>query len=138
MKTKESFPPLINEDRELASSDMEKAKVLNKCFASVFTDGKAPHICQDPEPLAVGERTGFHPTLTVEQARDNLMKLNVCKSMGPDDIRPKVLRERADVVAKSHFIIFEKSWLSVEIPSDWKKENIIPVFKKGKKEDPGK
>ena len=35
--------------------------------ALVFTDGQASHVCQDPELLGVGERRGFHPTVTVEQ-----------------------------------------------------------------------
>jgi len=61
-------PPLINDDGELASSDMEKAEVLNKCFASVFTGGQAPpHVCQDPEALCVDERSRPHPTVTAEQ-----------------------------------------------------------------------
>ena len=65
---KESVPPLINEDRELASSDMEKAEVLTKCFASVFTGRQAPpHVCQDPETLGVGERSRSRPTVTAEQ-----------------------------------------------------------------------
>jgi len=34
-------------------------------------------------------------------------------------------------------IMFEKSWLSGEVPGDWKKENVPPIFKKGRKEDPG-
>ncbi|GAB0205987.1 mitochondrial enolase superfamily member 1 [Grus japonensis] len=34
-------------------------------------------------------------------------------------------------------IIFEKSWQSGEVPADWKRRNITPIFKKGKKEDPG-
>jgi len=45
-QTKESVPPLINENRELVYSDMEKAEVLNKCFASVFMGDQAPpHVC---------------------------------------------------------------------------------------------
>jgi len=64
---KEGIPPLIKQDGELASSDMEKAEVLIKCFASVFTGEQAPYVCQYPEPLGVGERSRFHPTVTVEQ-----------------------------------------------------------------------
>ncbi|KFV95843.1 hypothetical protein N326_10451, partial [Eurypyga helias] len=69
--------------------------------------------------------------------QEHLRNLKVHKSMGPDGIHPCVLKELVDGVAKPLSIIFKKSWLCGEVPTDWKRGNITPIFKKGKEEDLG-
>ncbi|KAJ7405118.1 Melatonin receptor type 1A [Willisornis vidua] len=62
-------------------------------------------------------------------------KLNLFKSMRPDGIHLRILKEIADVIAKPLSMIFEQSWESREVPANWKLVNIVPNFRKGKKED---
>ncbi|PKU30408.1 rna-directed dna polymerase from mobile element jockey- hypothetical protein [Limosa lapponica baueri] len=47
------------------------------------------------------------------------------------------MNKLAEVIAEPLSIIFERSWRTGEVPEDWRKANVIPVFKKGKKEGPG-
>lgn len=56
--------------------------------------------------------------------------------MEPDGINLRLLREPADVIVRL-LSIFEQSWMSGEVPVEWMLVNIVPVFKKHRKGDPG-
>ncbi|CAM4601352.1 unnamed protein product [Lepidochelys olivacea] len=133
-KAKESVGPLLNEGGNLVTEDVEKANILNAFFASVFTN----KVSSQTAALGITKwgRDG-QPSVEIEVVRDYLEKLDVHKSMGPDEVHPRVLKELAAVIAEPLAIIFENSWRTGEVPDDWKKANVVPIFKKGKKEDPG-
>ncbi|KFV98173.1 hypothetical protein N326_01172, partial [Eurypyga helias] len=77
------------------------------------------------------------PMVRMDQVQEHLRNLKVQKSMGPNEIHPQVQKELADGVAIPLSIIIQKSWWSGEVPANWKRGNIIPIFKKVKKKDPG-
>ncbi|GAB0185748.1 mitochondrial enolase superfamily member 1 [Grus japonensis] len=134
-RMRENVGPLRNEMGALVTQDMEKAEVLNDFFASVFTGKSLSHTAQGTEGRDWGNAEP--PTVGEDQVGEYLRNLKVHKAMGPDELHPQVLRELADEVARPLAIIFEKSWQAGEVPTDWKRGNKTPIFKKGKKEDPG-
>lgn len=56
--------------------------------------------------------------------------------MGFDGIPLGMLKELADVIVRL-LSVFEWSWKSGEVPVEWKLINIVLVFKKHRKGDPG-
>ncbi|GAB0203674.1 mitochondrial enolase superfamily member 1 [Grus japonensis] len=95
---------------------------------------------QESQTLETGEKVWTKedpPLIEEDRVRELLAKFDIHKSTGPDRMHPRVLRELADVIAKPLSIIFERSWRTRDMPEDWRKASVTPVFKKGKKEDLG-
>ncbi|KAJ7427603.1 hypothetical protein WISP_05587 [Willisornis vidua] len=66
------------------------------------------HDCEN-EPLPVNP----------EIVWDLLLQLDPYKSIGPDGIHPRILKDVTDVITEPLSVIFELFWDSREVPADW-------------------
>ena len=133
LKAKESVKRLRTEDR-IVESDEEICEVLNDKLTSVFTEED-----QFTEPEGEGERNTEKIEdiqFDEEELRKMMKSLDVTKAMGPDEISGWVLRNCADQLSAPLYVILKQSIDEGELPDEWKKANIIPIFKGGDKEEP--
>ena len=122
----------------MATKGKEKAEVLNTFFTSAFNrqiSYPQGTLCPDLEVWDAMQNTPL--VIQMETIRELLLHLDCHKSMGPDGLHPRVLRELAGVIAEPFLTIYQRSWLSGEVPEDWRLADVTPIYKKGCKEDPG-
>ncbi|KAJ7426562.1 rna-directed dna polymerase from mobile element jockey-like protein [Willisornis vidua] len=123
----------LKETGDVVTWDMEKTERSSTNFASIFTSKCFSHTAQ----ISKGKGRDWENEEMLSTVREDQVEvcsriLKMHKSMGHDEKQPWVTRE---LMAKPLSIIFEKSWQSGEVPTDWKGGSITLTFKKGKKED---
>ena len=134
IKPQETVTNLLKKNNEYTANDQEKADTLNEFFSSVFvkeTDDEIPTFNFDFKT----------ETNDINISRDEvfkaLCKLNISKSMGPDCVHPRVLKELAKELTDPLHLLFNKSIKEGKIPDKWKEAKVKPLFKKGRKDQPG-
>ncbi len=121
-------------DRGTTTEDpKEMADLLNGQFESVFSkdDQTTPDVLPDSSP---------HPkmpdiVITEPGVRKMLERLKPHKAMGPDEIGPRVLKELAPTIAPILTIIYRRSYETGQIPDDWRRANVVSIYKKGRRCD---
>ena len=84
------------------------------------------------ERIINSENVNFMTPERVEECLKNLKTKN-CE--GPDRLPLRVLKDGAMILAKPLSVLFHKIYERKEIPEQWKVSKVIPLHKKGKKED---
>ncbi|CAM5074360.1 unnamed protein product [Natator depressus] len=75
--------------------------------------------------------------ITISEVDAKLEQFNGTKLGGPDNLHPRILKELAHEIASPLARIFNEAVNSGVVLYDWRFANIVPIFKKGKKGDPG-
>ncbi|KAL8601399.1 hypothetical protein ACOMHN_042403 [Nucella lapillus] len=127
--TRSGIGDLKKEDGSKTTSDQEKAELLNDFFHSMFThedDGPLP------DPLTAEYSMILEDfEISEEKVLNLLQTLKTHKATGPDGINPLVLSKAADTLAHPVTILFRKSLEDGQVPQDWRKATVSPIFKKG-------
>ena len=131
MKTKTGVAPLLADNNDKDSTtfdDKEKADILQKQFASVFTrepDGNIPTM----EARTTNKIGSLK--VTPDAVKKLIKKLKINKSVGPDGIHPRLLIELCDIISAPLAMLMNKTLEEGRIPGDWSNAFISAIFKKG-------
>ena len=131
-KKSNSIGPFKSEMGNLVIEDKNMAVILNNFFSSVFLEEH--EVIRD-----VIDVEGALNDLAIDKNRvlKCLKKVNPNKAPGPDNIYARVLVECSESIAEVLTDIFQLSLTTGIVPSDWKRANVVPIFKQGNRQDPG-
>ena len=129
-----NLPHRVVFDTKESSSPEGKASLFNEYFCSIFSSNvnSSVHDIPSIEP--------FHSPLqnvmfTTDRVESILKSLDPSKAVGPDGLSPRILRDCADILAPSLTALFQRSMREGRIPKQWQEANVVPVHKKGSRED---
>ncbi|MCG8032136.1 MAG: reverse transcriptase family protein [Candidatus Thiodiazotropha taylori] len=133
-----SIPPLhtttIDNEIKIHTTDKDKADCLNDYFTSIsrVTDDNV----QLPNPQKFTEIALEFFNINELEVKEIIDTLDINKASGPDLINHKMLKYVSSAVSKPLTIIFNRSLREKHYPELWKRNNVVPLFKKGDKDDP--
>ena len=120
----------LKEDGVLHTSPTKLCEITARQFSSVFTEDKDDPFSgtrlHGPSYPPIGELV-----IRDEGVEKLLAGINTSKASGPDEIPCKLLKEISQEFAPVLACLFRQSLSTGELPSDWLKAWITPVFKKG-------
>ena len=129
MKRRSSIYSIRRPNGSTATSDHEKVELLNSYFASVFTDENLANFPLLESEVSVPKLEDI--IITASIVFDVLNKLKTDKSPGPEGWPLRIFKECSEHLSILLSILFNKSFQSGVLPSEWRIAFVTPIHKKG-------
>ena len=113
---------------------------MNEYFTSIGPDlaAKVSVIDIEPESCAHSSESVFvFKSINIDEVYNALNNVKASKSLGPDRIPARLLRDSCFSIAPFLTQIFNASLASNVFPQDWKIASVSPIYKAGDKRDRG-
>ncbi|XP_072024943.1 uncharacterized protein [Amphiura filiformis] len=127
MRTENLGIPTLRTTTKLCTTDQEKATALNSHFQSVFT--QETDTCSIPQKGISPYPSISELIIGVEGVEKQLSSLNPTKACGPDEIPPRLLKTVAPELAPALCFLFQQSYDTGVVPSQWK-QALVTDFSK--------
>ena len=128
-KSRSGIGVLSRDDGERVESPEGVAEEFNDYFSSVFSREDLVSIPEvDGGPVGGGL---FDIVISREKVRDMLSKLRADKAPGVDELSLRLLLHFPDEILVPVCMLFEKSLREGQVPEDWRRANVVPVYKAG-------
>ena len=135
---KPSSPPVLSRNGSVASSNVEKADMLNSFFGECLNQYLPPLDFSFLDELDHTQECPEELLCSVEEVQWLLNTLDTTKSNGPDGVSARMLKATASSIAPSVTKLFNLSIQSGCFPVLWKMSNVVPVPKSDDHSNPSK
>lgn len=129
---KTNFPNCMSYGNKSTSEISEICNYFSEHFKSVYTVSSTTDEQNDLiDEVTQNNLSEF--SVTENEVFDLMVELDVNKGAGPDDVPSIFIKKCATSLSLPLSIIFNKSVAEGSFPTLWKKAQITPIFKSGKK-----
>ena len=125
------IPDYVSYNDNSSCRTSDKCNMFNNFFCAQFSDISNYNTVIDSDRNHVNDCNDL--IFSEEDVRKILKDINPSKATGPDNIDGIVLKKCSSVLARPLAYIFNLSYHSSYLPSEWKEANVVPVHKKGDK-----
>ena len=124
------IPESVHYKGRYRSNTSDQCTIFNSYFCDQFSEPSTYDISVN---YSNDENSNYR--ITPVQVHKLLKKVIPDKAAGPDGIKGHILKNCASSLALPLSILFNKSYHTGQLPKDWKAANVVPIHKKGSKDD---